>query len=121
MSFIAEIRTMRKVIVSITVAVVCLSGGCKFGRLVGVLGTPTYYEQKIPAEYKLIPTKKDKKAGIEHEAPEKLLVLVEQPAWVGADFNLRYYLTEAMNNYLSQTVGVAEPNVVKYFINSVKM
>ena len=68
---------MRKVIVSVALAVACLGGGCKFGRIVGVLATPGYHEQKIPAEYKLVPTEKDKKAGLEHEAPEKLLVLVE--------------------------------------------
>jgi hypothetical protein len=55
--------------------------GCLFQcscGLVGLMSTPTRYEEEIPAEYKL--------ADLEEK---KILIFVEQPYWLDAKVNLR--------------------------------
>jgi hypothetical protein len=75
----------------LTLAAIVFCGGCG-------LGTPTRYEQTVTAEYDL-----SKHKG------QKMLVLVEQPSWLEAGVNLRYYLTETINAGLEDDVK-AEPN-----------
>jgi hypothetical protein len=60
-----------------------LCSGC---GLVGMAGTLTDDENKIPAEFDLTKSK-----------DSKILVLVDQPAYLSAEVNLRQYLTDAIN------------------------
>ena len=91
---------MRRIVVSLTLISLFLHGGC---GLVARMGTPTRHETKISAEYKLGEHKK-----------EKILVLVEQPGWLGAEANLRYHLTEAINKRFIKRVKIRGENVVGY-------
>ncbi len=84
---------MRKLTVFLTLAMLLPHSGCKFGGLIALLGVPTEHEKKIPAEYDLT-----KRKG------QKMLVLVHEPGWLGAQVNLRYYLTEAINENLQKKV-----------------
>src|SRR4030043_595848 len=77
---------MKKLTVFFVVAAVFSCSGCAF---VGLVGTPSPYERKIPAEYDL-----NKQKG------RKVLVLVEQPSWLSTQVNLCYYLTEAIRGNL---------------------
>jgi hypothetical protein len=74
-------------------AAMMFCGGC-----IANLDTPTRYEKIIPAEY-----------DIGKHKEQKILVLVEQSGWLEAGVNLRYYLTEAINEGLSDNVKT-EPN-----------
>jgi hypothetical protein len=94
---------MRKLSVFLGLAMVFPHSGCKFAGFVPVLGTPTRYEKKIPAEYDLA----------QHE-DQKVLVLVNQPGWLGARVNLRYYLTEAINEYLTDKVRIKAEYLAGY-------
>ena len=76
------------------------SAGC---GIVSLLGTPTNYEKRIPAEYDLS----------EH-ADQKILVLVDQPGWLNAEVNLRYYLTRAISQGLVDNAGVLPEKVITY-------
>lgn len=94
---------MKKLTVFIVLAVVLSSGGCNYGPLVGLMGTESYHERKITAEYNLA----------EH-TDQKLLVLVDQPGWLNADVNIRYYLTKAINKNLVASVEVVAEKLVPY-------
>lgn len=71
--------------------------------IISVMGTPTNYEREIPAEYDL--------AG---RTDRKILVLVNQPGWLGAGVNLRYYLTEAIRENLIKKAKLAPKYLVAY-------
>ncbi len=71
--------------------------------IVGLLGTPTRHEKKIAAEYDLT-----KQKG------QKILVLVEQPGWLNAQVNLRYYLTKAIRENLMTKVEVPSEYIISY-------
>jgi hypothetical protein len=94
---------MRKLSVFLGLAMVFPHSGCNLAGVVPVLGTPTRYEKKIPPEYDLA----------QHE-DQKILVLVNQPGWLGAQANLRYYLTEAINEHLTARVKVKSAYLVGY-------
>jgi len=91
---------MNRVMLTATVVAILVQGGC---GVVALTTTPTQYEKKIPAEYNLI-----KEKGI------KVLVLVKEPAWLGARANLRYYMTKQLNKSLVKKVKIAPENVVSY-------
>ncbi len=91
---------MKKSAVFFAFVVVFFQSGC---GIVGLLGTPSRSERKIPAEYDLA----------EH-ADQKILVLVNQPAWLNAQVNLRYYLTRAINKNLMTKVGIQPDYLVPY-------
>jgi hypothetical protein len=76
------------------------SKGCRF---IGLLGTPTRSERKIAAEYELT----------KHKG-QKMLVLVNQPAWLNAQANLRYYLTKEMNESLTRRVKIRRKHLITY-------
>jgi len=80
--------------------VTLFQSGC---GIVSLLGTPRESEKKIPAEYNLA----------EHK-DQKILVLVNQPAYLNAQANLRFYLTEAINENLVESVGIAPDNLIAY-------
>jgi len=77
-----------------------LYGGC---AIVDILTTPTRHEKKIPAEFDLGRYKN-----------EKILVLVEQSGWLGADVNLRRHITRAINFSLEQKVKIPAGNLISY-------
>ena len=94
---------MKKLTILIILATLFFHSGCKYGGIVGILGTPSYHEIKIPAEYDLT------------ERPDqKILTFVNQPAWLGAQANLRYYLTEAINRNLTVEVEIPSDYLVPY-------
>jgi len=81
-------------------AVFLLFGGC---GIISMLGKPTSHEMKIPAEYKLA-----------EEPGRKILILVEQPGYLNAQTNVRYYLTESLQDNLVEKVGLASENLIGY-------
>jgi hypothetical protein len=91
---------VRLVVVFCAVATMLACSGC---GIVSLLGTPTRHERKIPAEYDL--TK---------HGDEKILVLVEQPAWLGAEANLRYELTKGLSHRLKDRIGIDGEHLVSY-------
>ena len=93
-------QKMKKVIVFFVVAVVLFYSGC---GIVGLMGTPSQYEKKIPAEYDLTKQK-----------DQKILVLVEQPAWLSTQANLRYYLTKAMHENLIAKIEIPREYIIPY-------
>lgn len=93
-------RTYNKVMVSLALCGVCFLSGC---GLIAAIGTPNRHEKKVPAEYDLS-KHKDK----------KILVLVNQPVWVAAEVNLRYYITEAMNSCLAKQTGIDPELLIDY-------
>ena len=86
-------------LLSFLTAFFCHSGCGIFGTL----ATPGSHERKIPAEYDL--------AG---HGKQKILVLVNQPVWLSAGSNLRYYLTEAVNKNLTEKVKIPSRNLIAY-------
>ena len=91
---------MKKLTVMFILGAALVSGGC---QIPGVVGTPTRHEKKIPAEYDLT----------EH-TEEKILVLVEQPAYLNAGTNLRYYITNAMNRDIVLRIKIEPEMLVDY-------
>jgi hypothetical protein len=94
------VQKIEKLIVFCVLAAVLFCSGCGF---VGLVGTPTPYEKRIPAEYDL--TKQEDR---------KILVLVEQPSWLDAQAGLRYYLTEAIRESLATKVKVLPEYIISY-------
>ncbi|HUT30439.1 MAG TPA: hypothetical protein VMX13_11665 [Sedimentisphaerales bacterium] len=85
-------------VASMAAALSC--GGC---GIVSIFGTPTRHEKKIAAEYDL--------AGRRNE---KILVLVDQPAWLDSEVNLRYHLTKRLNDKLLKSVRIPVPHLTSY-------
>jgi hypothetical protein len=94
------VKKIEKLTVFCVLAGVFFCSGC---GVVGVIGTPSQYEKKIPAEYDLT-----KQKG------RKVLLLVEQPGWLSAQVNLRYYLTEAIRENLIAQVKVLPEYILSY-------
>lgn len=94
---------MKKLSVFLVLVVVFFQSGCKYGGIVSVLGTPSYHEIEVPAEYNLT----------EH-TDQKILILVDQPGWLGARANLRYYLTRAIRKNLVEKVEIPSDCLVSY-------
>lgn len=81
-----------------TVFLLCC--GCK---LVGIMGTPTASETKIPAEFE-----------IGQRAKGKLVVLVQQPSWLNVQTDLRPVLSEAVNIMLCEKTKFKKQAVISY-------
>jgi len=77
-----------------------LSAGC---AIVSIMGTPTSHETKKPAEY-----------NISDHAEQKILVLVRQSAWIAANINLRYRLTESISGNLIHRAEILPENLISY-------
>jgi hypothetical protein len=76
-------------------------GGC---GIVGLMGTPTRYEEKIPAEYDLAAQK-----------GKKVLVLVERPGGpLDAQANLRFYLTKTISENLIAKAKIPPEYIISY-------
>ena len=91
---------MRKVSVALILAVFLFPGGC---GLVARLGTPSEREKKIPADYNLA-----------EREDQKILVLVNQPAWLETDVNLRFRLTEAIIGTLVKGAEISDESFIGY-------
>jgi len=76
--------------------------GCSPG-IVSVLGTPTSAETKIPAEY-----------DITKEKDKKILTLVEQPYFLRAHPNLRYFITVGVNKILEDRAKIKPELFISY-------
>jgi len=94
---------MKKITALLTLVLSCFSGGCQLGKVVGLIGTPTSSEKKIPAEH-----------DISQYSDSKILILVEQPGWLVGDANLRFYLTDAIKKNLVKTTSLEDDNFVGY-------
>ena len=94
---------MKKSGIFFVMVAVLFHSGCQYAGLGTLLGTPSYHERKVPAEYNLA----------EHTG-QKILVLVEQPGWIDANVNFRYYLTKAINNNLTNLVKIEQDYVIPY-------
>ncbi len=94
---------MKRLIVFITFIATLSHGGCKLGGLVGIVGTPTQREKKIPAEFDLGAHK-----------GQKILILVNQPGWLGADVSLRRGLTEAIGEVILEKVKIKPAHLIGY-------
>jgi len=94
------VQKIEKLTVFCVLTVVFFCSGC---GVVGLMGTPSQYDQKITAEYDL--------AG---QKGKKVLILVEQPGWLSTKVNLRYYLTEAVREHLIAHVKVPPKNILSY-------
>jgi hypothetical protein len=93
-------QKIEKIIVLCVLAAIFSSSGC---GIVGVAGTQSAYEKKIPAEYDL--------AG---QKDRKVLVLVEQPSWLSTEVNIRYYLTEAIRESFIANVKIPSESIISY-------
>jgi hypothetical protein len=93
-------QKIEKIIVYCVLAAIFSSSGC---GIVGVAGTQSAYEKKIPAEYDL--------AG---QKDKKVLVLVEQPGWLSTEVNLRFYLTEAISESFIANVKIPPDYIISY-------
>jgi hypothetical protein len=71
--------------------------------MIGAMASPTSYEIKIPAEYQLSDNK-----------PQRMIILVEQPAWATSEANIRLYLTEAIAAHLVDEVGLKAGTIATY-------
>ena len=91
---------MKKLAVFLILVMVFFCSGC---GIVSVLGTPSRHERKIPAEYDLT----------EHK-DQKILVLVNQPAYLDAEVNLRYYLTRDVRENLIKRIKISPEELVGY-------
>jgi len=81
-----------------------LINGCAApAGLVGILGRPGRHEKTVPAEYRL-------NDGTER----RILVLVDQPGWLGAHQNLRFYITNAVNQTLREKIHISPELIIDY-------
>ena len=87
---------------SLSVLVLFLHSGCQPG-IVSLIGSPTSAETKISAEYDLTA-----------EKGKKILILVEQPASLNAQTNMRFLLTNATANMLKQRIKVLPEALIDY-------
>ena len=94
------VRKIEKLIVLYVFLAIFCCGGC---GLVGLVGSESPYEKKIPAEYNLASQKN-----------KKVLVIVEQPSWFSSESNLRYYLTRDICQNLTAKVKVKSKNIIPY-------
>lgn len=100
---VMEQKMKKAVIYNITLAIAFFHAGCKYAPLVAIMGTPSYHERIVPAEYKLAERK-----------DEKMLVLVDQASGLDTQVNLRYYLTRAINTELNIKLEMPGGSLVSY-------
>ena len=91
---------MKKAIAFFALAAALFQGGC---GIIGVMGTPSPDEEKSPAEYNL--------AG---QKDKRILVLVEQPAWLSTEVNMRYYLTKAIRERIVMRMEIPPEQLIAY-------
>jgi hypothetical protein len=94
---------MRRCVCILFLCLLCLSAGCGLIGLIPILGTKSYDEATVPAEFDM--TK---------HTDSVVLVLVEQPGYLSTSVNMRFYLTEAIDRSLYMSVGIPDPNIIHY-------
>jgi len=95
---------IKRILVLWAIAGLVFCIGCGgYDTIASVLSNPTANEKKTPAEYDLT----------EHKG-QKILVLVEQPAWLEAKVNLRYYITRQINAVFEQKAGIKDEFLIDY-------
>lgn len=82
--------------------ILCIQAGCQPG-IFAVLGTPTSAEKKIPAEY-----------DITKQKEQNILVLVDQPAYLNVQANMRYLLTNTVQKMLVLRLKIEPEFLIKY-------
>ena len=82
--------------------VLLFEAGC-FIPAISVMGTPTKSEARGSAEYDLLANK-----------GQKILVLVDQPAYLKAPPNLRYFLTDSINKLLQSKAKIPAEVFIDY-------
>lgn len=85
------------------IAVLFFVTGCKYAPLISLLGTESYHEEKVPAEFDL--TK---------QTDKKILVFVDQPAWLDSEANLRFYLTKSIRQTLMAKIKLTPESLISY-------
>ncbi len=75
------------------------AGGC---NVIGLVGNPTAYEKKVPAEYELYRTK------------SRILVFVDQSRSSSVGFRVRGELDAAVAGYLANKVRVDKNNIIAH-------
>jgi hypothetical protein len=93
------LKVEKLIVLYVFLAIFCC-GGC---QVIGLLGSESQYDKKIPAEYDLAAQK-----------GKKVLVLVEQPSWFSSELNLRYYLTRDICQNLTAKVKIKSKNIISY-------
>lgn len=91
---------MRKAVVFFAVAGCVLCGAC---NLIGIMGSKSYYEQKVPAEFLL----KDVAEG-------GVLILVDETGAGRAELELRPGLTEAVGAFLVKKARIENEYLVSH-------
>jgi len=91
---------MKKTVAFFALAAALFQGGC---GIIGVMGTPSPSEEKFPAEYNL--------AG---QKDKRILVLVEQPAWLSTEVSMRYYLTKAIRERIVMKMEIPPEQLITY-------
>ena len=82
--------------------VLCIQAGCS-PYMISVLGTPTSAERKVPAEY-----------DITQPEDQNILVLVDQPAYLNIQANMRYLLTDSVEKMLQMRLKILPEFLIKY-------
>ncbi len=80
-----------------------VSGCAASAGIAGILGKPIRHEKTVPAEYRL-----------NNDTERRILVLVVQPGWLGARQNLRFYITNAVNQTLRGKIHIAPELIIDY-------
>lgn len=93
-------HVINKIIVAITIFAISLCCGC---GVFGLFGTPARREKKVPAEF-------DLKA----QSEKKLLVLVNQPAWLVTSADMNRRLTTAIHEKLMDKHTTGYRNLILY-------
>ena len=91
---------MKKIVIVIGIILVGLCSGC---GIVSVIGTPTYHEQKIPAQFKL--------GG---RAKDKIVVFTERSRDSGAGAKVPKQIDKAVKNILIKEAKIKD----KYFVST---
>ncbi len=92
---------IKRILVFWAIAGLVFCAGCGgYDTIASVLLDPTSNEKRIPAEYDI--------------SGQKILVLVEQPAWLRARVNLRYYITWQINAVLEKKAGIKDEFLIDY-------
>jgi hypothetical protein len=94
---------MKKIVAFFVLVAIVFHSGCNLLGIIAVLGTPSSHEKKVTADY-----------GLADRKDQKILVLVNQGVWLNADVNLRYYLTEAVNENLLNKVKIGPNYLISY-------
>lgn len=98
--FLKSGANMNKITLPLIITLMAFNTGC---GLVARMATPTQHEKIVPAEFDL-----------SEETTKTILVLVDQPPYISAPGNMRYYITNAVNNKLKENLEFEEQYLVEY-------